>query len=133
MTAEHVQMGKWGEEVAERYLYGLGYDIINQDWHSGHRDIDIVARRGDLYVFVEVKTRRNRDFGDPLEAIDYAKRYNLRRAITHYVNYHHIDNFRFDVITVVGALNSPTPDIRHYEDINIQELGHGHPRRRMRY
>lgn len=129
----HTQMGRWGEEVAEHYLYSKGYDIIEQDWHSGHRDIDIIAQRGNLFVFVEVKTRCNREFGDPIDAIDYRKRYNLRRAITHYVRYHHIDRFRFDIITVVGPLHSPDPDICHYEDINIQELEYGLPRKHKRY
>ena len=128
--AEHTLMGKWGEGVAERYLFGKGYDIIEQDWHSGHRDIDIIARRGNFYLFVEVKTRRSRDFGDPLDAVDNEKLFNLRRAIHHYVRYHHIDHFRFDVITVVGALNCPDPDIQHYEDINLLELERGRPRKR---
>ncbi len=120
--AKHTQMGRWGEQVAECYLYGKGYDIVEQDWHSGHRDIDIIAQRGDLYVFVEVKTRRNRVFGDPMDAIDSRKRYNLRRAITHYVCHHHIDHFRFDIITVVGSLHCPEPEIVHVENVQLMEL-----------
>lgn len=127
---EQTEMGKWGEEVAKLYLYRKGYDLVNQDWHSGHRDIDIIVQRGPLVVFVEVKARCTRDFGDPLDAIDYQKRYNLRRSISHYVNYHHIEQFRFDIITVVGPLHSDTPDIHHYEDVNIMEQEHGRPRRR---
>ena len=128
--AQHSLMGKWGEKVAADYLYRKGYEILEHDWHSGHRDIDIVAQQGEKTVFVEVKTRRNRDFGDPLEAIDYWKRYNLRRAITHYVAFYHIDHYRFDIITVIGTLNSTTPEITHLEDVSIQELESRHKKQR---
>ena len=128
--AQHTLMGKWGEKVAADYLFRKGYEILEHDWHSGHRDIDIVARQGQMTVFVEVKTRRNREFGDPLDAIDYWKRYHLRRAISHYVAFHRIDHFRFDIITVVGALDTATPEITHLEDINILEPEGRHKKRK---
>ncbi len=120
--APHALLGQWGEEVAARYLRERGYEIVERDWHSGHRDIDIVARRGRLYVFVEVKTRRNHDFNDPIDAIGRVKLLNLCRAISHYVCSHGIDCHRFDVITVVGPQGCPTPEITHLEDISVTEL-----------
>ena len=47
-------------------------------------DVTDIAQDGDTIVFVEVKTRRNRDFGDPVQAVDAEKRYHLRKAINHY-------------------------------------------------
>jgi len=118
--SEHSQMGVWGENVAAAYLRDNGYVILERDWHSGHRDIDIVARKDEFVVFVEVKTRRNTDFGDPEQAVDWKKRRNLRYAINHYVKYHKIDNsIRFDIITVVGMLGSANPTINHIEDVDI--------------
>lgn len=118
--SEHSQMGIWGEEVAVEYLRDLGYVILERDWHSGHRDIDIIARDNEYVVFVEVKTRRNIDFGTPEQAVDWKKRRNLRRAIIHYVNYRKIDDpIRFDIITVVGTLGTPQPTINHIEDIDM--------------
>ena len=119
---EHLQTGAWGEEVAANFLRKKGYVILERDWHSKHRDIDIIAQDGDTTVFVEVKTRRSRDFGDPLEAVDHQKRNNLRNAIQHYLNYRNITNYRFDVISIVGTINCSNPDIEHIEDFNIQEL-----------
>lgn len=117
---EHLQMGVWGEELAVAYLREKGYVILERDWHSTHRDIDIIAQQGELIVFVEVKTRRNRDFADPLQAINYQKRKNLRLAINHYIHYRKFDNpWRFDVITVVGELGTKMPEINHIEDFNI--------------
>lgn len=118
--SEHSQMGIWGEEVAMDYLRNNGYIILERDWHSGHRDIDIIARQNNTIVFVEVKTRRNTDFGTPEQAVDWKKRRHLRHAINHYVKYKKIDNpIRFDIITVVGALGMPHPTIDHIEDVCI--------------
>ena len=63
--AAHNELGEWGEEVAVRYLEQKGYVILERDWKSGHRDIDIIAQDKDTIVFVEVKTRRNRLFAEP--------------------------------------------------------------------
>ena len=116
----HSQMGIWGEEVAAEYLLEKGYTIMERDWHSGHRDIDIIAQHGDTVVFIEVKTRRNTEFGHPEDAVDWQKRRNLRHAISHYMNYRKIDlPTRFDIITVVGTLGSPHPIVSHIEDVSI--------------
>lgn len=118
--SEHSQTGIWGEEVAVEYLRDSGYVILERDWHSGHRDIDIIARQDDTIVFVEVKTRRNTDYMQPEQAVDWKKRRNLRHAINHYVKYKKIDNpFRFDIITVVGSLDTPHPTVNHIVDVDI--------------
>ena len=119
-VSEHTQMGIWGEEVAAEYLQDQGYHLLERDWHSGHRDIDIIAQQGEVIVFVEVKTRRHSDIIPPEQAVDWKKRRNLRQAINHYVKYKRIDNpIRFDIITVVGSLGVPHPVINHIEDANI--------------
>ena len=118
--SEHSQMGIWGEEVAVDYLRNLGYVILERDWHSGHRDIDIIARQDGTIVFIEVKTRRNTEFGTPEQAVDWKKRRNLRHAINHYVKYKMIDDpIRFDIITVVGSLGMPHPIVNHIENVDI--------------
>lgn len=120
--SEHIRMGIWGEELAASYLRQKGFVILGRDWHSVHRDIDIVAQDGNTMVFVEVKTRRNRDFGDPVQAVDAEKRHNLRKAINHYIKYHKINiPYRFDVITIVGEMGTEMPDITHIEDFNIMD------------
>lgn len=116
----HLVLGRWGEEIAAAYLREKGYIIIEHDWHSKHRDIDIIARHLDTLVFVEVKTRRNRDFTEPEEALDYRKLRNLQRAINHYLNYRRVDTpWRFDVVTVVGTVGCTLPEINHIEDFPL--------------
>ena len=90
------------------------------DWKSGHRDIDIVAMDGDVVVFVEVKTRRNRAFVEPETAVDFHKLRNLQGAINHYVKYYHVNHdIRFDIITVVGTIDGGQPEIDHLKDIPL--------------
>ena len=56
--AAHNELGQWGEEVATDYLRRKGYTIVERDWKSGHRDLDIIAMDGQTLVVVEVKRRR---------------------------------------------------------------------------
>lgn len=117
--ATHNDMGKWGEDLAEAYLERRGYTIVERDWKSGRRDIDIIALDNDVVVFVEVKTRRNRLFEEPEDAIDYRKRQNLQQAINHYVKFRNIrQEIRFDIISVVGTIGTE-PDIQHIQDVAL--------------
>ena len=114
--ASHNELGKWGEEMAAEYLLRQGYTIMERDWKSGHRDLDIIALDGNTVVFVEVKTRRNRLFTEPEMAVDYQKIRNLQQAANHYIKYRHINQeVRFDLITVVGSMNE-TPSVEHIKD-----------------
>ncbi|MEE3444582.1 MAG: YraN family protein [Prevotella sp.] len=117
--AAHNELGKWGEDIAAEFLQHNGYNIIERDWKSGRRDIDIIATDRDEVVFVEVKTRRNRLFGDPEEAVDYRKLQSLQLAINHYIKYRHIlCDVRFDIITVVGTIGQE-PEIDHIKGVPL--------------
>ena len=116
--APNNELGTWGEEQAAEFLIHKGYTILERDWKSGHRDIDIIATNGQVVVFVEVKARRNRVFGEPEDAIDYMKMHNLRAAINHYVKFKNIRlDIRFDIITVVGTPYMGQAEITHIEDV----------------
>ncbi len=114
--AEHNDLGKWGEDLAADYLQRKGYMILERDWKSGHRDLDIIALDGEVVVFVEVKTRRNRIFGDPVDAVGYQKIRNLQQAANHYVKYRCFNrDIRFDIVCITGTAGSEA-DIEHIED-----------------
>ena len=118
--AAHNELGKWGEDLAVAFLQGQGYTIIERDWKSGRRDIDIIAKdETDTIVFVEVKTRRNRLFGEPEEAIDYRKMQSLQQAINHYIKFRRLNgNVRFDIISIVGTIGTE-PEINHIKDVSL--------------
>ena len=118
----HLQTGVWGEDLAAAYLCEKGYVILERDWHSGHRDIDIIAQKNNIIVFVEVKTRSSRDILDPITAVNLQKQHNLLLAINHYLQYKRISSdYRFDVITIVGTPGCLTPEIEHIEDFQLSQ------------
>ena len=117
--AAHNELGRWGEDLAAAFLEEKGYAIVERDWKSGHHDLDIVAKDGSTLVIVEVKTRRNRLYGNPEEAIDYKKRRSLLSAINHYTKSHRIySNVRFDIISIVGNIGEKS-EIDHIIDVAL--------------
>jgi putative endonuclease len=73
-------LGADGEARAARYLAARGYRIVARNVRAGGVEIDLVARRGNLLVFAEVKTRRSRATGAPEEAVDARKQLRLVRG-----------------------------------------------------
>lgn len=99
--AKHNEIGTNGELLAVNFLKKLGYQILESNWRSGKREIDIVAADGQQLVFVEVKTRRSRRFGYPEEAVTPAKQQHLKAAAEDYCcRYGWHQEIRFDVISI---------------------------------
>jgi putative endonuclease len=118
-AAAHIRSGVWGEQQAKRLLAGKGYRILGRRVRVGTRDeLDLVARRQNVLVFVEVKTRAAETFGRPLSSVDRAKRHALSRAAIRYLKKlrQRPDYFRFDVVEVVGSPDGGDPVIRHIEN-----------------
>lgn len=111
--------GVWGEKQAERLLKKKGYRILGRRVKIGRADeIDIVARDGEILVFVEVKTRATEDFGRPISSVDRRKRHATSRAVVGYLRKLGFPQvcFRCDVVEVVGSGNDGDLEIRHVED-----------------
>lgn len=98
-------VGTRGEAQACEYLVSLGWVILDRNWrHSRTGELDIVARDSDgALVFVEVKARSGRAFGEPLEAITYAKVARLRQLAAVWLASHDLPGgvVRIDAIGVV--------------------------------
>jgi len=109
-------LGLAGEAYAAQWLEHLGWTLLERRFRNGHRDLDLVARRGGVVVFVEVKARRGREFGDPVEAVDWRKRRELiRSAHVWFGNYATpTDSYRFDVIGVL--MDGGRVRIRHVQN-----------------
>ena len=80
MEADRRALGAEGEARAARFLAARGYRVVDRNVRVGGVEIDLVATRGRLVVFVEVKTRRSRAAGAPEEAVDFRKRERLARG-----------------------------------------------------
>jgi putative endonuclease len=102
MTQARIALGKTGEDLACRELERRGYAIITRRYRSRGGEIDIVARDGDTIVFVEVKARENRAFGDAAEAVTGLKQRKIVQLAVEYLMRHHLANrpCRFDVVSI---------------------------------
>lgn len=106
------------EEIAKKYLIKSGYEIITQNYkYSRVWEIDIIAKLEDIYIFVEVKFRKNNNFWWGEWAITQSKKEKIYASIMNYITENNIseENIRFDVITI----NKQEWKLIHYKN---QEL-----------
>ena len=110
-------LGPKGERLAARFLKKLGYKILRRNWTSKFGEIDLIVRDGDEVVFVEVKTRTSRTWGDPESAVTPSKRRKLSRTSVDFVERNRLRDYplRFDVVSVVIP-ETGTPEFEHFKD-----------------
>ena len=119
MSRERQDLGQLGEKLACDFLRKNGYQIIDQNFRTRGGEIDIVAEKEKMLVFVEVKTRTNRMFGLPEEAIDERKQHKLAMTAECYLAAHHLydQDYRIDSVAVEINKTDAEPKIRHEEDV----------------
>ncbi len=98
------RLGVEAEYIAATALRVQGYQVLEHRFRYGRSDVDLVARRGSVIVFVEVKSRSDDRFGAPSEAVTARKQAKVVRAASAWLSRHPKpwDAVRFDVITVEG-------------------------------
>lgn len=84
-TSRRQALGRFGEDLACRYLAGLGYEILARNWRCPVGEIDIVAVDDGCLVVCEVKTRTSTAFGPPEEAVTWRKARRLRTLSRHWL------------------------------------------------
>ncbi len=96
------RIGNAGEDIAAAELSRLGCRIIERNFRCRIGEIDIIAEKDGILIFVEVKTRRSRLFGRPSEAVNWAKQRKIIKTSQSYLLYRKIENMpcRFDVVEV---------------------------------
>jgi putative endonuclease len=106
------QRGLAAEEQAIRYLQSRGWDILSHRFRVGRVEVDLIARRGALVAFVEVKARRGAAFGSPFEAVTGGKRRDIVKAARVWMDRfgRPDDVYRFDCIGIVDN------NLEHLED-----------------
>jgi putative endonuclease len=107
------ETGNYGEELATKFLKKSGYKIIGRNVVNKLGEIDILARKKDMIVVVEVKTKSTKQFGEGFEMVNYYKRQKLLLlAKTLHIKYPK-SVIRIDVISV--DLSGENPKIDHFE------------------
>ena len=95
-------VGKIGEDLAAKFLEEKNYTIVERNYRFGHGELDIIAEKDNFLIFIEVKTKKHGDFGDPINWIKRSKQLQIGRIARGYLYERNITDrdCRFDVILV---------------------------------
>lgn len=115
MKTDKQKTGSWGENQAALFLEQNGFEILERNFRVGKAEVDIVAIKESLLVFVEVKVRRDASFGYPETFAGQKQQARIKLAAEKY----QIDNqfhgfIRFDIISILGIPKSF--EIEHFKD-----------------
>ena len=104
---KNIKLGKKGELQARKYLKKSGWTILETNWRNPFGEVDIIAKKGEVIAFIEVKTRLSDSFGAPSEAVQKTRKLKYIRGANYYFSNKNIDcTVRFDIIEIYkGELN----------------------------
>lgn len=115
MTKHNQRIGAWGEEIAAQWLAERDHQILNRNVRTPYGEIDIIAKKDDVIIFIEVKTLTTSKEFFPEHNITARKREHMLNAAQYYSAENEIDNWQIDVMAIEGrpGLN---PVITHFEN-----------------
>jgi len=111
-TKYNYKIGREYEELAAQFFLENGFYLLHRNYRAGHKEIDLIVRKGNLVAFVEVKSAKSKSLGHPSERITKKKKENIIKAAQQYLIENKIDDsdLRFDAVTFVDG------KIEHYPD-----------------
>lgn len=108
--------GNEGEKIAAYFLQKSGYQILEQNYIFDKAEIDIICKKNNILVFVEVKTRKGKQFGMPEQSVTKNKQVLMARAADEFLyQSKHDGDIRYDIISIFLSKESE-PEILHLED-----------------
>ena len=111
------EIGRWGEQEASDYLFQKGYTILGRNIRTPHGEIDILALKDQILIFVEVKTRTSTAFGNPENSIDARKLNHMKASALYYAQKNGFaGTWQCDAIAIFRS-NSKPIEIVHFENI----------------
>ncbi len=118
-THKKIALGRRGEAIAAQSLEADGYILLARNWRTPYGEIDLVARHGEVIVFVEVKTRSSESLGPPEIAITRRKAQHMHDAAEYYIQQHPelTNDWRIDLITIQLKAGNDAPVIDKFENI----------------
>lgn len=110
------EIGKLGEDTAANLLIEKGYTILERNYRVNHLEVDIIALKDNILVFVEVKTRAVNYLVSPQEAVNYQKQRYIANAANSYIRrFRRTEEARLDVITILHK-NETVVEVEHIEN-----------------
>lgn len=117
--AKHIQTGKLGEQMGEVFFVEKGYRVLEKNWRHSHWEVDIIAEKNSVLHFVEIKTRRTKNYGLPEEKVGAKKIQNLINAAEQYLYLHpEWKRIQFDILSININKNGPA-DYFLIEDVYL--------------
>ncbi|SDS04039.1 putative endonuclease [Mucilaginibacter mallensis] len=114
--AQHLDLGRKGESIAKTLLENSGYEILDENWTHGKAEVDLIAYKDKVIIFVEVKTRTGNGYGEPEDFVDDRKQKLLVNAADEYIYLmNHQGDVRFDIISILFDKQA-NYKIKHIED-----------------
>ncbi|MDY0017897.1 MAG: YraN family protein [Candidatus Delongbacteria bacterium] len=117
--SDNKKTGDRGESIASQFLEDNGYRIVDRNFrYSTFGEIDIIAKKDGTLIFVEVKTYKTEEFGEPLLLVNHKKQQKIRKLAQIYMLQKHIDDIdcRFDVIGIKIAKAGTDSSVTHIEN-----------------
>jgi putative endonuclease len=113
-VSDKIKTGNLGENLAADFLVKKGFEIIARNYRFRQCEIDLIARRDNWTIFVEVKTRSSLSYGHPEEFVSAQQARRIFEAAEEFIfstNWH--GHIRFDIVSVKFGV---TPEVTHFED-----------------
>ena len=103
--------GQTSEEFALRYLVDNGLQCVAKNYRNRQGEIDLILLEDNTYVFVEVKYRKNNQFGGAISAVTYKKTQKIKQCAKFYLQQEGLNEYNtpcsFDIIALEGDINKP--------------------------
>ena len=95
-------IGNHGEDIAANYYLNNGYTTLDRNFLIKKGELDLIVKKDDVIVFVEVKSRSNNSFGTPCESVTFSKQKNIKYLSKYYLTLHNLYNYyvRYDVAEI---------------------------------
>jgi putative endonuclease len=117
--ALHLELGKKGEQMAEQYLIQKGFTVLHRNWRHAKYEVDLIALKGPVLHFIEVKLRSSKDFGPPEKKVTKKKFRNLLMAadefLFQHLQYRHV---QFDILAI-NLQKDGEPNLLFIEDVYL--------------
>lgn len=111
---DKIETGATGEKLAADFLMKKGFEVVERNFRSRKAEIDLIVKRGDWLIFVEVKTRNSNAWGEPESFVSNLQRQLIFQAAEDYI--YKTDwqgHIRFDIVSVKPGAS---PELVHFED-----------------
>lgn len=118
MKSLNKPIGNYGEDIASNFLTSNGYKIIKRNYFKKFGEIDIICLKKDILVFVEVKSRYQKNFGSGIEYITKKKINRIKKLTEYFLLEKQITNYfvRFDIVEIYFNYNDLKHKIIHTKD-----------------